>query len=87
MTEPNEPAYPGFSHVDGYGCSKPVLLPSGDWGWEHHFTGLTKREIFTMSAMRGLLPALATQYSWNWSDIADAAVKCADALIVSLNKE
>lgn len=48
------------------------------------WSGMTKREMFAMSAMQGL--CTHKDYLW-FGDAAKAAVKYADALLAELEKE
>ena len=44
--------------------------------------GLTKREMFAMAAMQGLLSNSAGKYTYN--EMTERAVNCADALLEKL---
>ena len=54
-------------------------LPS--WEMAH---GLTKREMFAMAAMQGLLSNSAGKYTYN--EVAGHAVNCADTLLEKLEQ-
>lgn len=71
-TEPNEGAFAfGITTADG---SSHIAQ-----------TGLTKREYFAALAMQGYMASSEHVHQYE-NDIADYAVRCADALIDRLNK-
>ena len=47
-------------------------------------SGLTKREMFAMAAMQGLLSNSAGKYTYN--EMTERAVNCADALLEKLGQ-
>lgn len=49
-------------------------------------TGLTKREMFAMAAMQGLLGANINWNKTGFDDVGHDAVKCADALLAELER-
>lgn len=74
MTNGNEPAYPAmdFNHRgDGTGQL------------ELRYNGMTKREFFAAMAMQGYMAHQYTPHQ-NPEEIAEYALKCADALITAL---
>lgn len=82
MSNANESAYPVM--IQSY--------PARDGDYTQHASegGLTKREMFAMAAMQGLLACTADDLEDNiesTSDgIADYAVECADALLDALER-
>lgn len=79
----NEPANPVFFRYQ-----------DGNVGNELYEKGLTKREIFAMSAMNGMLANHEISSIFNANNgmpvpysIAEYSVKYADALLLELNKE
>ena len=69
----NAPAYP---------CGQDVTM--GLWKPE---TGLTKREMFALSAMQGLMANASPKFGGSASDsVAHTAVRYADELLKALEK-
>lgn len=68
--------------------SEPAMpcQPLGQDGMpSHEMTyGLTKREMFAMVAMQGLLSNSAGKYAYN--EMTERAVNCADALLEKLEQ-
>lgn len=50
------------------------------------YLGLTKREMFAMAAMQGLLATLTEEYDLSPRELAEDAVLNADALLAELEK-
>ena len=80
----DKPAYPsGEAYRSQY-------IPGGDWveckkGALHN--GLTKREMFAMAAMQGILSAETQDYEYkDRESIIDACVEYADLLLKRLEK-
>lgn len=81
-TKPNDPVYPDrkLNAVSKNGLGIVIQYELQNIG------GLTKREQFAMAAMQGMIGSM--MYSgWTYIDICDSAVRAADRLIESLNKE
>ena len=80
----DKPAYPSGE------AYKSQSIPGGDWveckkGALHN--GLTKREMFAMAAMQGILASETDD--WRHKEdksLAESAVKYADALLAELDK-
>lgn len=81
MKNADMPAMPQSATNEGYGCNY-----TGSFNGEVP-TGLTKREMFAMNAMQGLLSSESAE-SWyeQHEDCAKAAVNYADALLKELEK-
>ena len=82
MKNSDMPAMPQSASENGYGCN---------YGNEpgQVVQGLTKREMFAMHAMQGILANTANDeigYT-NWaSNLAEHATKAADAILAELDK-
>lgn len=78
----DKPAYPSGE------AYKSQSIPGGNWveckkGALHN--GLTKREIFAMAAMQGVLSAETQDYEYkNRESLIDACVEYADLLLKKL---
>lgn len=75
-TKGNEPANPVFFRYQ-----------DGNVGNELYEKGLTKREIFAMSAMNGIVSNPNFTNRVTKQELAQDCVEIADALLVELNKE
>ena len=71
----SEPAFP----------SEILLSSGGQFGKFGTYPGLTKRELFAMAAMQGMLST--TVQHLDGHEIVEAAVCYADALLSALNSE
>ena len=84
MKNANTPAYPSGE------AYKSQSVPGGDWveckkGALHN--GLTKREMFAMAAMQGILSAETQDYEYrDRESLIDACVEYADLLLKRLEK-
>jgi len=80
----DKPAYPSGE------AYKSQSIPGGDWveckkGALHN--GLTKREMFAMAAMQGILSAETQDYEYkDRESLVDACVEYADLLLKRLEK-
>ena len=80
----DKPAYPSGE------AYKSQSIPGGDWveckkGALHN--GLTKREMFAMAAMQGVLSAETQDYEYkDRESLIDACVEYADLLLKRLEK-
>jgi hypothetical protein len=70
MSDTNNPAFPSPIGLQGYGTSRPVLLPDGSTGWEEYSTGMTLRDYFAAKALNGMLSCEKLA-----SDAAQAGIK------------
>lgn len=70
-----------MAEIDNSGPAFPIETTATPWA-----PGLTKREAFAMAAMQGIMtqPYSATIF---YDDVAQIAVKAADALIKALGGE
>ena len=84
MKNADKPAYPSGE------AYRSQSIPGGDWveckkGALHN--GLTKREMFAMAAMQGILSAEAQDYEYkDDGSLIDSCVKYADLLLKRLEK-
>ena len=81
MKNADKPAYPSGE------AYRSQSIPGGDWveckkGALHN--GLTKREMFAMAAMQGILSSLDDDCAVSPSELARCAVRNADALLAEL---
>ena len=75
-----------MSIANGNTPAMPIELAGfGRFEPEAH-VGLTKREMFAMAAMQGLLASLTPDDSFSPSELARAAVLNADALLAELEQ-
>ena len=82
MKNADMPAMPQSAKNDGYGCNYGS-------GFLQVPTGLTKREMFAMHAMQGILANLARNYIGytDWEKLlAENSVKAADSLLLELDE-
>lgn len=82
MNNSNEPAFPVTVDLSNASLSQMAAKMLGNHG-------LTKRELFAMAAMQGMLSAMdGWGYGGNehYGDVAKYSVKYADALLKELNK-
>lgn len=47
------PAFPGLAYTSGYGCSKPIPMPSGDTVWSEYTQGMTRRAYYKAKIIAG----------------------------------
>jgi hypothetical protein len=82
MTNPNDPISPivADERMSEYSDMPPTMMSVIS-------CGITKREMFAAMAMQGYLSAIGQYGMVPEKDVADSAVRFADALIVALNKE
>ena len=73
MKNADMPAHP--IELSGFGLYAP----------EAHY-GLTKREMFAMAAMQGILSSLTDDSDMSPSELARCSVRNADALLAELEK-
>lgn len=85
MSDPNEPAFPGYSDPFVTADDGVRHLRSECGLPQEPSMGLTKRELLAAMAMQGLV---ANQFGWDvpCGALAFEAVKQADALIAQLNR-
>ena len=74
MKNADMPAHP--IELSGFGLYAP----------EAHY-GVTKREMFAMAAMQGVLASLTDDCDMSPSELAICAVRNADALLAELEKQ
>lgn len=85
------PAFPGFTDTPGYGCCKRVG-GEGDFLWENHTTGLSKRDYFAAAALNGITASNCGIFGTCFyktktcPDFAVLAYQLADAMITESEK-
>ena len=80
MSDPNE----------GVDSVQPYTMPNGVFNWGT--TGLTKRELFAVTIMAGMVSSETEDFGWGCTGsgprtYAVSAIALADALLTELNKE
>ena len=81
MKNANMPAMPGKAEISN---TDEVFAYQFDHGSKFQFPGLTKREMFAMHAMQGILANSCKDYFID--DLANYAVEQADALLKELEE-
>ena len=83
MKNANTPANPTTAKVSNTGEAWSYQV--GD-DMLFQFPGLTKREMFAMAAMQGILSSLTDDSDMSPSELARCSVRNADALLAELEK-
>ena len=85
MSTNNPPAFPGFSHISGYGPGeKPsAVTPNGEILFEQHEPGLSLRDYFAAKAMHAYLREPMAKSYYTLEEVANDAYVMADAMLAA----